>query len=80
MHQIIHNVNPIIIYIVLGVGGETGWGAIGEPIEKALNTVCALLDGHLNKIWNIQQKSGQHDNEEWDDDNSVISELSSNVG
>jgi hypothetical protein len=46
----------------------------------ALNTVCALLDGHLSKIWSMQQKSGQHDNDEWDDDNSVVSELSSNVG
>jgi len=43
----------------IGIGGNSGWGTIGEPTEKALNTICAILDGSLNKLYTLQQKAGR---------------------
>jgi hypothetical protein len=36
--------------IVTGVGGETGWGVVGEALERALATVGGLLDATLVRL------------------------------
>ncbi len=38
------------------MGGESGWGVIGETIERALTTVAALLDANLVKLGNEIEK------------------------
>jgi hypothetical protein len=34
----------------LGIGGETGWGVMGESIDKAVTTITELIESNLMKL------------------------------
>jgi hypothetical protein len=36
----------------LGIGGETGWGVIGESIEKFLEAMCGAIDYNFKRLEN----------------------------
>lgn len=49
-----------VIFIVndlsQGVGGDTGWGIIGEKVEKTIEAVAGLIDTNLAKLAQVLAK------------------------
>jgi hypothetical protein len=44
-------------FACLGIGGDSGWGNIGEQTEKALTTIVSLMEANLIKWITLQNKN-----------------------
>jgi hypothetical protein len=44
-------------HCLLGIGGDSGWGNVGEQTEKALTTIVSLMEANLIRWINLQNKS-----------------------
>lgn len=44
-----------IDYIWIGIGGDCGWGLIGDHTERAITEIAAVMEASLVKLFNLQK-------------------------